>query len=99
MFCLTSSGHTQICAPLRPSQNLDGQCSYTHITALTPNHNIFTSFVFFFFLTQRTVTLRRCQAMHQWLQRRDGNFYWVETHGFVWRWKKIIDKDWDYMAK
>jgi len=55
--------------------------------------------VFFIFLTQRTVTLCRCQAMHWWLQRRDGDFYWVETHGFVWRWKKVIDKEWDYMAK
>jgi hypothetical protein len=38
---------THKCAQLRQSQNLNGQCSYTHVTALTPNHQIFASFVFF----------------------------------------------------
>ena len=50
------SDHAQICAPLRPSQNLDGQRSYTHVTAPTPNRQIFTAFVVFFLNTQLTVT-------------------------------------------
>jgi hypothetical protein len=38
---------THVCAQLRQSQNLNGQCSYINVTVLTPNHQIFASFVFF----------------------------------------------------
>lgn len=74
-----------------------------NVTALTPNHQIFTPFVFFFKkhgLQWHCADTKALQnAMHQRLQRRDSNFCWVEKHGFVSRWKKIIDKGWDYMEK
>lgn len=37
-FSMTKAGHIQVCSSLKPSLNLDGQCSCTHFTVLTLYH-------------------------------------------------------------
>ena len=45
-------GHTQVCTPLRQSQNLDRQCYYTHCAVLTSYHYISTSLILLTFINR-----------------------------------------------
>jgi hypothetical protein len=38
-------------------------------------------------------------TMHQWLQRRNSNFYHVGIHALVQRWKKTVNKEAAYVQK
>jgi len=60
-------GHTQVCTPLRQSQNLDRQCYHTLCAVLTSRHYISTSLILLTFINR---TGCHCPFKCKFLQTR-----------------------------
>ena len=58
--------HSQVCTPLRPSQNLDRVCCHTHQSVLILHCQIFTCLVFQKMVCKDTITgmVRHCRLLH-----------------------------------
>jgi hypothetical protein len=63
-YSMTMPGHSQVCTPLRPSQNVDVQCCCTYRTVLTSHHHIFTCFALWKTACQDTITRWQGTAVH-----------------------------------
>jgi len=82
-------GIQNVCAPMRQSQNLGGQCYSTQPTALTLHHQIFTCLVL-----ERYPVIPLCA----WWGTTEF-IYWMGVHAIVEMWKKSVEKDGQHLKK